>query len=87
MLYFQSWISETVVADFQDDFLVDREVPVTRYESLAFHHVVPRKPSPCQLCSLNHNWRKGWESKMFLKENLFVYTHIFNATHSFSPTN
>ena len=32
--YFQSWISETVVADFQDDFLVDREAPVTRYPSL-----------------------------------------------------
>ena len=27
---FQSWISETVVADFQDDFLVDREAPVAR---------------------------------------------------------
>jgi len=25
----EAWISETVVADFQDDFLVDREAPVT----------------------------------------------------------
>ena len=27
----QSWISDTVVGDFQDDFLIDREAPVARY--------------------------------------------------------
>ena len=29
--YCQSWISDTVVGDFQDDFLIDREAPVARY--------------------------------------------------------
>ena len=31
IIQFQSWIRDTVVADFEDDFLVDREAPLARY--------------------------------------------------------